>query len=322
LVIVLLSTTVWAQHEVLHDVKKEIVNQKDSTKMCIDEYNAIAGYFDYATFISTNQSKKNLLVLYNEIEERISKGLKLIAVMQPSEKEHRLSLLALSDVSVPQRSNDQQSEFLSLRKKGCVNFIRFHNTLLRLIDSDFNQNEIATPSVSLPDLKMPSGVAPDAIDSPELRKKYEIADIKNRSISWNRRIQTTLRRLYDTSTTRTYNYITFAYLQSPRADDELVELLNKYEYPEAEKAKIFRALNIPYKGFREWRTNDGLLTLMAKLISADKKEVKLEKEDGKKFTIEIAYLRKEDQDYIKRQLEPKPVTKTPTDKKEDKKAND
>jgi preprotein translocase subunit YajC len=61
-------------------------------------------------------------------------------------------------------------------------------------------------------------------------------------------------------------------------------------------------LNIPYKGFREWQTNDGLLTLTAKVISVDKKEVKIEKEDGKQFTIELSALRKEDQDYVKRQL--------------------
>jgi transposase len=46
---------------------------------------------------------------------------------------------------------------------------------------------------------------------------------------------------------------------------------------------------------------------------SDKKEVKIEKEDGKQFTIEIAYLRKEDQDYVKRQLDSK--TKTPEDEK-------
>jgi len=66
-------------------------------------------------------------------------------------------------------------------------------------------------------------------------------------------------------------------------------------------------------GFREWLTKDGLFKPTAKFISLDKKDVKLEKEDGKQITIELSALRKEDQDYVKRQIESE--TKNPKDEK-------
>jgi Fe-S cluster biosynthesis and repair protein YggX len=152
------------------------------------------------------------------------------------------------------------------------------------------------------------GISPEAIENPVDRKEYEKILWDNDVLANERRIQTYLMDIKTIIPELLNKYLIASYSRTPRADNELVELLEKYKYPAAEKAKIFKALNIPYKGFREWRTNDGLLTLTAKLISADKNEVKLEKEDGKKFTIEIAYLRKEDQDYVKKQREPKPKT--------------
>jgi hypothetical protein len=147
------------------------------------------------------------------------------------------------------------------------------------------------------------GMDHEMVEDKELRKQYEDHLWKRQVIRWNNRIQHGLKEYYKNALQSSHSLIIKWYDISPRADSELVGLLEKYEYPEKEKAKILKALNIPYKGFREWKTNDGLLTLTAKLISADKKEIKIEKEDGKQFTIEIVYLRKEDQDYVKRQLD-------------------
>jgi hypothetical protein len=193
----------------------------------------------------------------------------------------------------------------------------FRHSICQNIDKDFDFSITVYRNIHFPGYE--AGGESKVITNLDDRKKYEAALWKNNVNAWQLSIQRTLTDCNSDLTEVLSKFFINAYGKIPRDDDELVELLNKYEYPEAEKAKIFRALNIPYNGFREWRTNDGLLTLMAKLISADKKEVKLEKEDGKKFTIEIAYLRKEDQDYVKKQLEPEP--KTPTDKKEDKKTN-
>jgi hypothetical protein len=46
-----------------------------------------------------------------------------------------------------------------------------------------------------------------------------------------------------------------------------------------------------------------LFKATARFILLDKDEVNLEKADGKKTTIELAVLRKEDQDDVKKQLE-------------------
>jgi len=68
--------------------------------------------------------------------------------------------------------------------------------------------------------------------------------------------------------------------------------------------KIFITLGISYKGFRCWQSTDGLFQTTAKFVILDKADVILEKADGKRTTIELSVLCQEDQDYVKRQLEP------------------
>jgi hypothetical protein len=63
-------------------------------------------------------------------------------------------------------------------------------------------------------------------------------------------------------------------------------------------------LLVPYA--RDWESTDGLFKTNAKFVSLDKKEVTLEKANGKQTTIELSALRKEDQVYVKEQLAPKP----------------
>jgi hypothetical protein len=56
---------------------------------------------------------------------------------------------------------------------------------------------------------------------------------------------------------------------------------------------------------RHWESTDKLFRATAKFIFLDSNgEVNLEKADGKKTTIELSVLRKEDQDYVKEQLKP------------------
>jgi hypothetical protein len=61
----------------------------------------------------------------------------------------------------------------------------------------------------------------------------------------------------------------------------------------------------PDDGFRFWLSKDKMFKTEAKFISANNKEVVIEKRDAKQMTIEITELRQEDQDYVKRQLAPK-----------------
>jgi hypothetical protein len=75
-----------------------------------------------------------------------------------------------------------------------------------------------------------------------------------------------------------------------------------------DRIKLLADLNIPYKGFRNWESTDKLFKVTARFISLEKGEVNLEKADGKKTSIELSVLRKEDQDHVKKQLEPEKKT--------------
>jgi hypothetical protein len=151
-----------------------------------------------------------------------------------------------------------------------------------------------------------SGIDPKYVKEPELRKDYEERLAKNTQLAYERRVQHTLRQLREDATKEMEKFICNAYERKPRADQELIDLLEKYKYPEVERIELLCKLNIPYKGFRNWESNDKLFKATAKFISLEKDEVNLEKADSKKTTIELSVLRKEDQDYIKQQLKPKP----------------
>ncbi|MDR3234644.1 MAG: hypothetical protein LBT46_13455 [Planctomycetaceae bacterium] len=153
-----------------------------------------------------------------------------------------------------------------------------------------------------------AGISPEAIENPEDRKEYEKFLWNNSKLSWERRIQSALVEIEQRIKKDLNQYLIVSYAHPPRAAEELAELLEKYQYPEEEKIKIFKALNIAYKGFREWKTTDGLFSPTAKLIALDKGDVKLEKADGKRITIEFSALRKEDQNYVKEQLKVQPAT--------------
>jgi hypothetical protein len=215
-----------------------------------------------------------------------------------------------------QRSNLKKSSSLffierpsgDLRKTLSIQWLIYCREMSKFVNLSFDFSKVPFLNMA-PNGNYRAGIAPKNIKEPEIRKDYEERLAKNAEYAREFRLQHTLHYLIPKSLEESREFIIKSYSQSPRANEEIVELLEKYEYPEEEKVKVFKALNIPYKGFREWQTNDGLLTLTAKVISVDKKEIKLEKEDGKQFTIELSALRKEDQDYVKRQLESE--TKTP-----------
>jgi hypothetical protein len=192
-----------------------------------------------------------------------------------------------------------------LRKILTIQWLIYCHEIDKFINQSFDFGKVPFLNMS-PKGNYRAGIAPKNIKEPEIRKDYEERLAKNAEYAREFRLQHRLHYLMPKSLEESREFIIKVYSQIPRDDGELVELLEKYEYPEAEKAKIFKALNIPYKGFRVWQTNDGLFKPTAKLISADKKEVKLESEDGKQITIEISALRKEDLDYVKRQLESEP----------------
>lgn len=96
------------------------------------------------------------------------------------------------------------------------------------------------------------------------------------------------------------NCIYLLYSQLPTDYKELEYILEKYKYPLNETVEIFVKLKIPYKGFRQWQSKDGLFRSNAKFIELRNGDVFLELTNGKRTEIELKYLCKDDQDYVKR----------------------
>jgi hypothetical protein len=150
-----------------------------------------------------------------------------------------------------------------------------------------------------------AGMAPESIKDPLIRKDYEEKIKKNKFLLFSRRLQTRLLDIKKQFISDSHDFFINAYFQSPRADDELLDLLEKYDYPEEEKIKVLKTLKIPYQCFREWQSKDGQIKITAKYISFDGQNVTLETKDKKRETIIFSNLRDEDQKYVREQTSEK-----------------
>jgi hypothetical protein len=97
-------------------------------------------------------------------------------------------------------------------------------------------------------------------------------------------------------------YLVRCYSESPRDDKKLIQLLEKYKYPEEDKIEILIRLNIEYKGFRIWESQNKRFRTIAKFISLENNFVILEKKDGKQTKIDLSAFDNEKQNYIKLQV--------------------
>ncbi|MDR1923263.1 MAG: hypothetical protein LBQ66_02720, partial [Planctomycetaceae bacterium] len=167
-----------------------------------------------------------------------------------------------------------------------------------------------------------SNISPDVITDPKVKKEY-IEYLEKQSAllkkAWE---QKWAREVVSRHGEMMKKYIVDSYSLQPFATAELEQLLKTYKLDEVSAKKILEAVRKaekeapPISEFRNWETTDGLFKAKAKFISANDKTVTIEKENRKKVTLNIEDLRWSDKNVIKEK------TKTPTDKKEDKKAND
>ncbi|MDR2409658.1 MAG: hypothetical protein LBE13_16320 [Bacteroidales bacterium] len=102
--------------------------------------------------------------------------------------------------------------------------------------------------------------------------------------------------------TKIKDYLVRIYSESPRDDKKLIQLLEKYKYPDEDKIEILIRLNIEYKGFRIWESQNKRFRTIAKFISLDNNFVILEKKDGKQTKIDLSAFDNEIQNYIKSQI--------------------
>jgi hypothetical protein len=198
-----------------------------------------------------------------------------------------------------------------VRKDKCEAFLALSKIIHDLTDPEYVAQPVFDNIFPEPDesdrtnqLLLPN-IPPSDIKNSKTRQKYEEALWVNRKNILEYNIQRMMSDLKPKVRRVFLEYVLKTYSDEPRADQELINLLEKYKYPEVAKVELLLELNIPYKGIRNWESTDKLFKATAKFISLDDKgEVTLEKANGKQTTIELSVLRKEDQDYVKEQLKP------------------
>jgi hypothetical protein len=215
--------------------------------------------------------------------------------------------LAFTKIEEEKTFNGKNPE--QIRKDKCEAFLALSKTIQDLTNPEYVKQPMSVNIFPEPDESdktnqiLSPNMPPCNIKNPQTRQKYEEALWVNRKNIFEYNIQRMMSDLKPKVRRVFLEYVLKTYSNEPRADQELINLLEKYEYSKVEKIKLLCELNIPYKGFRNWESTDKLFKATARFISLDKDEVNLEKADGKKTTIELSVLRKEDQDYVKIQLE-------------------
>lgn len=201
-----------------------------------------------------------------------------------------------------------KSDYSICRKKIAIAWLTCHQKIASLTDNDFvfskNVSLKIAPNTSLnPSAEglFFSGMSPNDIEDPLIRKDYENRIAENTKKIKQIYIQNRLKSLSSDFYEKSNLFFVAAYSCKPLEDMQIIKLFDKHMYPEREKEKVFEAMNIPYDNYRNWETTDGLFKAKAKFTSSDRKSVTLEKKDGNKVTIELSALRQEDRDYVKEQ---------------------
>jgi uncharacterized protein YktB (UPF0637 family) len=158
------------------------------------------------------------------------------------------------------------------------------------------------------------GMSPESITDNKVKQEYaEYLEKRNAILKKNidQNQASDVLRVYKDHVRK---YIVSSYSIRPFAITELELLLKEHKIDDDFTKSILDAVELfeknapPVSDYRNWESTDGLFKTNAKFISLDKKEVTLEKANGKQTTIELSALRKVDQDYVEEQLAPKPET--------------
>jgi hypothetical protein len=206
----------------------------------------------------------------------------------------------------------------TLRQKNADRTLKLYHVIVAQIEDDYDpdssenafitgQNFVPPPSYHGGIL---SGMDYSNVEDKATREAYKKYKEEEAAKLNKRTVQMKAREVRDHSTKFVQRYLVDAYSLFPYHTDELEQMLKEKKVDSKVSQEILDAVRkaekeYPDDGFRIWLSQDKLFKTEAKLISADNKEVVIEKRDAKQVTIEIAELRQEDQDYIKRQLAPK-----------------
>ncbi|MDR2642675.1 MAG: hypothetical protein LBC74_07765 [Planctomycetaceae bacterium] len=199
------------------------------------------------------------------------------------------------------RSSDKKMN--SKRLERVVRLIELVMEMYERYEPDWNPDDPKNHPVSESKIyNVISNERPNPVTEPDEAAKYE-RFCRRVAEYWQKRHDQEILAIFPKFFDIVNKTIIDSYLMEPRNDNGLIQLLEKSKYPFVEQIKILCDLKISYKGFRNWESADKLFKAAARFISLEKDEVNLEKADGKKTSIELSVLRKEDQDYVKEQLE-------------------
>ena len=158
--------------------------------------------------------------------------------------------LTFSDIrraSLPRDESGMQNTIFS-RKDRCEAFLALHKTVRDLIDPKFVAQPAFMNLMPMPDesddtnqLLLP-GMSPKDIQNSKTRENYEEALWNNSKNIFENRIQRAVvgmlprvQRVFREDVLRDYS-------RNPHADQELIDLMEQYDYPEADRTKLLADL--------------------------------------------------------------------------------
>jgi hypothetical protein len=205
-----------------------------------------------------------------------------------------------------------------LRDKKVERLIELYQLLVTQIDENYNPHAIEN-GFNVDGFRPPatyngpyvSGMDMSNVDDKATRESYKQYKEEIAAKLDKRYSQNTVKTVRKHCSARVKQYLIDAYSLLPYRTSELEAMLTKYKFYPAMSKEIIDAVRKvekehPDDGFRTWLSNDKLFKTEAKFVSSDSKNVTVEKRDGKQTTVELKLLRKFDQEYVERQLTPKP----------------
>lgn len=145
--------------------------------------------------------------------------------------------------TMPLPSTKAGDEWVEQRRADTTIRLEAWKKLKEAIDPRWDPKDGPTLSVRPPVAGLPSGVAPEAIESPTLRAEYQAAIEANKKKAAKYRQQHALRKLQRSFSRRTEAYLVEAYSRPPLKTEELEELLQKYVPDEdAARSRIMQAV--------------------------------------------------------------------------------
>ncbi|MDD5482687.1 MAG: hypothetical protein PHP98_03415 [Kiritimatiellae bacterium] len=134
------------------------------------------------------------------------------------------------------------TEWPNARRIQAELWFKLHEAVEKEIDKNFDFTSSPQRNISAPG-SYPSGVAPESIKEPELRKEYEKALAENKKKIDEHNFQYRLRKLEEDISYKLECFLVEVYSQPPEAIDELQKIMDTYKMNEETKSRMLKKLS-------------------------------------------------------------------------------